>query len=195
MKFIFKSLLLLLPALALAGEVGNYPNSVGIDSTVRFLADQGGPAGPSTLGTTVNITPAQLQSWLYPLGYLPASLMPILTGDCSTTTGSFAITCTKTNGVLFSSLATATTPGAVIALFTGCTGTDYLGADGNCHATSGAGTRSRRRALGSDLIISVISSVRSPGTCQENSAAFTWLSLLSGMSTVTPSVWLPGSKA
>lgn len=140
MKFIFKSLLLLLPALALAGEVGNYPNSVGIDSTVRFLADQGGPAGPSTLGTTVNITPAQLQSWLYPLGYLPASLMPILTGDCSTTTGSFAITCTKTNGVLFSSLATATTPGAVIALFTGCTGTDYLGADGNCHATSGAGT-------------------------------------------------------
>ena len=140
MKFIFKSLLLLLPALALAGEVGNYPNSVGIDSTVRFLADQGGPAGPSTLGTTVNITPAQLQSWLYPLGYLPSSLMPILTGDCSTTTGSFAITCTKTNGVLFSSLATATTPGAVIALFTGCTGTDYLGADGNCHATSGAGT-------------------------------------------------------
>ena len=62
-------------------------------------------------------------------------------------------------------------------------------------ATSGAGTRSRRSALGSDRIISVTSSARSPGTCQENSAAFTWLSLLSGMSTVTPSVSLPGSKA
>ncbi len=62
-------------------------------------------------------------------------------------------------------------------------------------ATSGAGTRSRRSALGSDLIISVTSSVRSPGTCQENSAGLTWLSLLSGISTVTPSAWLPGSKA
>ena len=62
-------------------------------------------------------------------------------------------------------------------------------------ATSGAGTSSRRSDLGSDRIISVTSSARSPGTCQENSAGLTWLSRLSGMSTVTPSVSLPGSKA
>ena len=38
-------------------------------------------------------------------------------------------------------------------------------------ATSGAGTRSRRSALGSDRISAVTSSSRSPGTCQSNPAA------------------------
>ena len=45
-------------------------------------------------------------------------------------------------------------------------------------ATSGAGTSSRRSDLGSDRIISVTSSSRSPGICQSNSAGLTWLSRL-----------------
>ena len=62
-------------------------------------------------------------------------------------------------------------------------------------ATSGAGTNSRRSALGSDRISSVTSSWRRPGTCQENSSGVAWFSVFSGMSIVTPSASVPGSNA
>jgi fibronectin-binding autotransporter adhesin len=132
--------LALLPMLVRAGQIGDYPNAVPLNGSERILADQGGPAGPSTSGNTVNLTLQQLEAYYFPSGYLPASLMPVLTGDCSTTTGSFAITCTKSNGVPLSILATAPTSAAVVSLFAGCSGTEYLGADGNCHAAIGSGT-------------------------------------------------------
>ena len=62
-------------------------------------------------------------------------------------------------------------------------------------AVSGAGTNARRRSLGSDLISSVTSSSRRPGTCQLSSSALTWLSAASGMSTVTPSSGSPGANS
>lgn len=130
---LFTALLTLIVASASASEVGNYPNAGTIRGAERFLADQN--------GTTVNITPSQLYSWIFPSGYLPSALMPSLTGDCATSSGSFAITCTKSNGTTFSSLATAPTATAIVNLFTGCTGVYYLGADGACHApASSSGT-------------------------------------------------------
>ena len=140
MKYGKLLMLLLAAACANAGQVGDYPNAVPLNGSERILADQGGPAGPSTFGNTVNVTLPQLQTFFFPNGFLPPSLMPVLTGDCSTTTGSFVITCTKSNGVPFSPLATSPTSAAIVSLFSGCTGTEYLGADGNCHAAIGSGT-------------------------------------------------------
>ncbi len=45
---------------------------------------------------------------------LPTAAMPALTGDCANTAGSLAMTCTKTNGTVFSSLATLA-PGTGVA--------------------------------------------------------------------------------
>ena len=137
MKLLIRILLLLVASNVLASEVGNYPNASTLSGTERILADQGGPLGPSTTGVTVNITPQQLQAYLFPGGYLPASLMPVLTGDCSTSNGSFKITCLYSNGIPFSSLATQPTATAIVALFSSCSGTLYLGADGACHQSGG----------------------------------------------------------
>ena len=57
----------------------------------------------------------------------------------------------------------------------------------------------RARAAGaaawaSERMSSVTSSSRSPGTCQSNSSASTWLRTARGISTVTPSVGDPGSN-
>ena len=60
-------------------------------------------------------------------------------GDCTINTTTGAVTCTKTNGTAFGTLATATTATPVVSLFSGCSGTQYLGADGACH-TGSAGT-------------------------------------------------------
>ena len=61
-------------------------------------------------------------------------------------------------------------------------------------AYSGAGTKVLRIALGNARIISVTSSVRIPGTCQENGMSSIWLSTASGISTLTPSRGSPGEN-
>lgn len=85
-----------------------------------------------------------------------------LSGDV-TTSGSNAVTVTKINGTALSGLTTGilkNTTGTgvpsiaassdVIGLFTGCSGTQYLGADGACHtASSGSGTVNNCGTLGS----------------------------------------------
>jgi hypothetical protein len=111
-------------------EVGVYPNASALTGAERLLSDQS--------GTTVDITPVQIQAYLYPSGYLPAVYFPVLSGDC--TTSLFVITCTKSNGVAFSTLATTPTSAAIIGLFTSCSGIEYLGADGACHAPGGGGS-------------------------------------------------------
>ncbi len=63
-----------------------------------------------------------------------------------------------------------------------------------CAATSGAGTSSRRSALGSERMSSVTSSLRNEGTSQSNPAGWICPSASSGTATVTPSRSLPGSK-
>ena len=59
-------------------------------------------------------------------------------------------------------------------------------------ARSGAGTRWRRSALGSERTRAVTRSSRWPGTCQSNPSDRTWLSTASGTCTVTPSSGAPG---
>jgi hypothetical protein len=66
-----------------------------------------------------------------------AAVYVSLTSDC-TMTSTGAITCTKTNGTAFGTLATATSYSSVAALWAGCSGTQYLGYDGNCHTASGS---------------------------------------------------------
>jgi hypothetical protein len=70
---------------------------------------------------------------------------------------SISLICTKTNGTAFGALATAGYPSAgvvkssgsafsdsassdIVSLFSGCSGTQYLGADGNCHSVTGTGS-------------------------------------------------------
>jgi hypothetical protein len=75
-----------------------------------------------------------------------------ISGDASTS-GSNAVTVRGLNGTLLSGLATGllknttstgvpsiATSSDIVGLFTGCSGTQYLGADGKCHAASGSGT-------------------------------------------------------
>lgn len=75
-----------------------------------------------------------------------------ISGDASTS-GSNALTVKGLNGTLLSGLATGllknttstgvpsiATSSDIVGLFTGCSGTQYLGADGKCHAASGSGT-------------------------------------------------------
>ena len=133
MRLIAKLLCGLLIAGAVgAAEVGVYPMANPLTGSERLLADQS--------SNTVNITPNQIYAWLFPAGYLPASLMPVFTGDCSTSNGSFAITCTKTGGLSFSTLATTPTSTAIVNLFGGCSSALFLGGDGNCHPGGGNGT-------------------------------------------------------
>lgn len=134
MRLTARCLLALLFAVPIvqAAEIAAYPNATSLTGAERILADQN--------GSTVNISPNAFYSFLFPAGYLPASLMPSLTGDCSTTSGSFAITCGKSNGVAFSSLATAPTATSIISLFSACSGAQYLAADGACHSPAGGGT-------------------------------------------------------
>ncbi len=70
----------------------------------------------------------------------------------------------------------------------------FLSSRSAARAKSGAGTKLRRTAFGSDLIQAVTSSSRRPGICQSKPSAVTWLSTGSGMWTVTPSASLPGSN-
>ena len=71
----------------------------------------------------------------------------------ATTSGSNAVTVKGLNGTLLSGLATGllknttatgipsiATSSDIVGLFTGCSGSQYLGADGHCHAASGSGT-------------------------------------------------------
>jgi hypothetical protein len=125
MKFSHKLALLAVLACALdlhAQEVGLYPNAnTPLAGNERILADQS--------GTTVNITPSMLNTYIFPTGVLPVSLggtgVPSLTG------------LVVGNGAAPFSAATAAN---VYALWSGCTSSTFLRGDGVCITPSGAGT-------------------------------------------------------
>lgn len=84
---------------------------------------------------------------------VPAAQMPALTGDCTTTAGAVATTCTKTNGTSFGTMATqsasavAVTGGTLTGVSvngvtptTGGTATTYLNAAGGYTTPAGSGS-------------------------------------------------------
>ena len=93
-------------ALVLGGGAGGTPTvvgSLGTTTTVLHGNASGAPTyGAVALGTDVS-------------GTLAAAQFPALTGDCTTTAGALATTCTKTNGTAFGTFATANaaTPPAI----------------------------------------------------------------------------------
>ena len=92
-------------------------------------------------------------------GTATCAQLPALTGDTTTSAGSCATTTVALNGgsvpasaaVLgtnSSSQPVAATSSSVVGLFTGCSGTQYLGADGACH-NSGGGVSTQSVVTGS----------------------------------------------
>ena len=91
--------------------VGSCSGSGGISgpgsSTNNYVPQWNGTGGTALsaglpVGTTGNSTILESNS----SGYLASGVMPAFTGDCTTSAGSVATTCTKTNGSAFGSLAT-----------------------------------------------------------------------------------------
>lgn len=125
-----------------------------LGSTPLPIANGGtGTATPGLVaGTNVTITGSWPDQTINSSG--GGSGITALTGDVTASgTGSVAATVKGANGVLYSSLATgilknttstgvpsAAAAADVVALFSTCSGTQYLGADGSCHTASGAGS-------------------------------------------------------
>lgn len=114
------------------------------------LLTSGGALGTPASGTATNLTGLPTTALT---GTLQAAQEPAHTGDATNTAGSLALSVKGINGTALSGLATGilkntTTTGTpsiatsadVIADFTGCSGSMYLGADGACHSASGGGT-------------------------------------------------------
>ena len=91
MKRVLVGLLaLLLCSVSVATELGSYTNAATLLGTERIPADQTSGSYPCT-NCTVNLTPAQIATYMQ-------THSTNLSGDC-TLNSSFAITCTKINGV------------------------------------------------------------------------------------------------
>ena len=84
-------------------------------------------------------------------GSATCSQLPALTGDTTTSAGSCATTTVALNGGSVPASAAvlgtnsmsqpiAAAAADIISLWASCSGTDYLGADGNCHSAGGSGT-------------------------------------------------------
>jgi hypothetical protein len=173
MKKLLILLAFLIPGVQ-AAEVGGYGNATTpLSGTERLLADQN--------MVTVNITPAQIASYIASGGYIYQMLPALVNGyvlsnngttlqwvpnsgggggggtvtsvgltmpaglsvanSPVTTNGTINVTTTlsgpiKGTGSGFS----AATYADIVNLFSGCTGTEYLAANGNCYAASGSGT-------------------------------------------------------
>ena len=141
----------------------------GSSTTSGIFAVNSGGTNPVTTSGTLNISlsgtsgsipyfssSSVLKSSAALTGILRGGSPPTaseISGD-AITSGSNALTVKGLNGVLLSGLATGllknttgvpsiATSSDIVGLFTGCSGTLYLGADGKCHAASGSGTVTR----------------------------------------------------
>jgi hypothetical protein len=92
-----------------------------------------GTAGAPVINGGAGGTPSSL-TLTNALG-LPAAAMPALTGDCTTSAGAVATTCTKTSGTAFGALATVT-PGTGVAT----AAANNLSAAGGITTTIASGT-------------------------------------------------------
>jgi hypothetical protein len=105
-------------------------------------------------------------------GTVPAGRMPALTGDCTTSAGAVATTCTKTSGTAFGPLATQTAPCTVAQGCTGDTGTAWTAytptvtcATGTLTTATAAG---RWKSLGKIVWLQVSVAITTVGTCTGN---------------------------
>jgi len=101
------------------------------------------PASAPLLGTNSSSQPISVTT-------LPTSAEPAHTGDVTNTAGSLAMTVAQIEGGAIPASAgvvgtnsskqlVSATASSVVGLFSSCSGTQYLGADGNCHtATAGS---------------------------------------------------------
>jgi hypothetical protein len=107
------------PGAGVANSTGSawgtsYTVGTGANNLLQLNASSQIPAVNASLLTSLNAS--NLAS-----GTVPAAQMPALTGDCTTTAGAVATTCTKTNGTAFGTAATQNTgtSGANVPLLNG----------------------------------------------------------------------------
>lgn len=116
---------------------------------------QGGDLGTPSAGVATNIT--ALNATQLTTGAVPAARMPALTGDCTTTVGTVATTCTSINGVNQTTAWTSYTAAAA--------------------CTTGAGTfsttASRSKALGKTIFWQIDTTITAIGTCTLSQFQFT----------------------
>ena len=137
----------------------------GSASSTTFLRGDnswGTPAGAGTVTTTGSPASGNLAKFSGSTSITNTDL----TGDV-TTSGTLATNVGKINGTSLGGLATGilkntTTTGVpsiatyadVVALFSSCSGTQYLGYDGNCHSATGSGTVTSVTFTGDGTILS-----------------------------------------
>lgn len=125
------------------------------ESGTGLLYFQGGDIGTPSAGNGSNLT--ALNATNLGSGTVPAARMPALTGDCTSTIGTVATTCTSINGV------NQTTAWTSFAAAVGC--------------TTGAGTftttSSRSKALGKTIFFEIDATITAIGTCSGSQFQFT----------------------
>lgn len=141
------------PAFAANVDIPALPAASSVAGTDLFECSQSGVSDKCTAAqfatylasltqtlTNKSISGAQVNS-----GTVPAAQMPAFTGDCTTSAGAVATTCTKTSGTNFGALATAT-PGTGVSTAAAAN----LSAAGGLASTIASGTS----AMGTSAISS-----------------------------------------
>jgi len=134
-----------LPTSAEPAHTGDVTNAAGsLAMTVGKVNGGSVPASAPLLGTNSSSQPISVTT-------LPTSAEPAHTGDVTNAAGSLAMTVGQIEGAAIPASAgvigtnsskqlVAATASGIVGLFSSCSGSQYLGADGSCHTASGGGS-------------------------------------------------------